>query len=262
MPGARHDPRHDRHPGKGRAVRRAARKAPRQNPHAKPGGDRAQRALRALRGSRSGRASGAEQQPAGSLARIRTARQQRASSAADAYWVVPRLGTISPWASKATDIAKICGLPQVRRIERGMSTSWPASINDEAALLPRSARPHDRIRKQGCRPFRYHGFHIRVKGDSPLLEWNAEFTSDFAPARPFQPGLAIKLIATPLAPACPVRPAINIGFRLIRGFVLDHMAKDGDIQARAATSVATRKRNVPAAPGPVPGPFLTGIDPH
>jgi phosphoribosylformylglycinamidine synthase len=32
-------------------------------------------------------------------------------------YVVPRLGTISPWASKATDIAKICALP-VQRIER------------------------------------------------------------------------------------------------------------------------------------------------
>jgi phosphoribosylformylglycinamidine synthase len=32
--------------------------------------------------------------------------------------VVPRLGTIWPWASKATDIAKLCGLP-VHRIERG-----------------------------------------------------------------------------------------------------------------------------------------------
>ncbi|RPI63412.1 MAG: phosphoribosylformylglycinamidine synthase, partial [Lysobacterales bacterium] len=32
--------------------------------------------------------------------------------------VVPRLGTISPWASKATDIARICSLP-VHRIERG-----------------------------------------------------------------------------------------------------------------------------------------------
>lgn len=32
--------------------------------------------------------------------------------------VIPRIGTISPWASKATDIAHICGLP-VRRIERG-----------------------------------------------------------------------------------------------------------------------------------------------
>ncbi|OIO81991.1 MAG: phosphoribosylformylglycinamidine synthase [Gallionellaceae bacterium CG1_02_60_948] len=34
--------------------------------------------------------------------------------------VVPRLGTISPWSSKATDIARHCALPQVQRIERGV----------------------------------------------------------------------------------------------------------------------------------------------
>jgi phosphoribosylformylglycinamidine synthase len=34
--------------------------------------------------------------------------------------VVPRLGTISPWSSKATDIAQHCALPQVQRIERGV----------------------------------------------------------------------------------------------------------------------------------------------
>src|SRR6185369_12413942 len=33
--------------------------------------------------------------------------------------VVPRIGTISPWSSKATDIAHTCGLASVRRIERG-----------------------------------------------------------------------------------------------------------------------------------------------
>jgi phosphoribosylformylglycinamidine synthase len=33
-------------------------------------------------------------------------------------YVVPRLGTISPWASKATDIAQLCGLP-IQRVERG-----------------------------------------------------------------------------------------------------------------------------------------------
>jgi phosphoribosylformylglycinamidine synthase len=33
--------------------------------------------------------------------------------------VVPRVGTISPWSSKATDIARVCGLESVRRIERG-----------------------------------------------------------------------------------------------------------------------------------------------
>jgi len=39
--------------------------------------------------------------------------------------VVPRPGTISPWSSKATDIAHRCGLGAVRRIERG--TAWHVS---------------------------------------------------------------------------------------------------------------------------------------
>jgi len=38
----------------------------------------------------------------------------------EAFLVVPRLGTISPWSSKATDIAHNCGLEIVRRIERGV----------------------------------------------------------------------------------------------------------------------------------------------
>jgi phosphoribosylformylglycinamidine synthase len=36
-------------------------------------------------------------------------------------WVVPRLGTVSPWSSKATDIARVCGLEAVARIERGVA---------------------------------------------------------------------------------------------------------------------------------------------
>jgi phosphoribosylformylglycinamidine synthase len=36
------------------------------------------------------------------------------------FLVVPRMGTISPWSSKATDIARNCGLGGVRRIERGV----------------------------------------------------------------------------------------------------------------------------------------------
>ena len=35
-------------------------------------------------------------------------------------YVMPRAGTISPWSSKATDIAHQCGLNQIRRIERGV----------------------------------------------------------------------------------------------------------------------------------------------
>src|SRR5918993_3328269 len=34
-------------------------------------------------------------------------------------FTVPRFGTVSPWSSKATDIAHVCGLAAVRRIERG-----------------------------------------------------------------------------------------------------------------------------------------------
>jgi phosphoribosylformylglycinamidine synthase len=35
--------------------------------------------------------------------------------------VVPRAGTMTPWSSKATDIARICGLATVARIERGIA---------------------------------------------------------------------------------------------------------------------------------------------
>jgi phosphoribosylformylglycinamidine synthase len=66
--------------------------------------------------------------------------------------VTPRLGTVSPWASKATDIAHNCGLP-VRRLERlveyriglkggllgGRPTLSPAQREAVAALL------HDRM---------------------------------------------------------------------------------------------------------------------
>ncbi len=62
-----------------------------------------------------------------------------------ALHVVPRLGTISPWASKATDIAKICGLP-VARLERGRIVEietagdfGPAEVERIAPLL------HDRM---------------------------------------------------------------------------------------------------------------------
>jgi len=36
------------------------------------------------------------------------------------FLVLPRPGTISPWSSKATDIAHNCGLTKIKRIERGI----------------------------------------------------------------------------------------------------------------------------------------------
>ena len=37
------------------------------------------------------------------------------------FFVIPRFGTISPWASKATDIARNCGMAHIHRIERGIA---------------------------------------------------------------------------------------------------------------------------------------------
>ena len=59
--------------------------------------------------------------------------------------VIPRFGTVSPWASKATDIARQCGL-KVLRIERGILFSWKSkkslSMEQERIVL---ASIHDRM---------------------------------------------------------------------------------------------------------------------
>ena len=60
--------------------------------------------------------------------------------------VVPRSGTISPWSSKASEIAHRCGLSSVRRIERGIEysliTNKPLSASTKTRL---SALLHDRM---------------------------------------------------------------------------------------------------------------------
>ncbi len=60
--------------------------------------------------------------------------------------VTPRRGTISPWSSKATEIARACGIHSVQRIERGVayyvSSQQPLSEQE----LARLAVPlHDRM---------------------------------------------------------------------------------------------------------------------
>src|SRR5690554_4970898 len=60
------------------------------------------------------------------------------------FLVVPRFGTISPWSSKATDIAKNCGLAKVQRIERGMAYYITGDYSDAETQLI-SAALHDRM---------------------------------------------------------------------------------------------------------------------
>ncbi|SAL78674.1 phosphoribosylformylglycinamidine synthase [Caballeronia arvi] len=71
----------------------------------------------------------------------------------ETFMVVPRFGTISPWASKATDIAHHCGLGKVRRIERGVEYSvvmksgflgGKKALSDEARAAVAEAL-HDRM---------------------------------------------------------------------------------------------------------------------
>ncbi len=61
---------------------------------------------------------------------------------------VPRLGTISPWSSKATDIARISGLATVGRIERGIAY-YIETTDGEVLTVPQketlSQLMHDRM---------------------------------------------------------------------------------------------------------------------
>jgi phosphoribosylformylglycinamidine synthase len=56
--------------------------------------------------------------------------------AARRLYVVPRPGTISPWSSKATDIAKACDIDAVERIERGIcyALKFSTKVDDDAAV--------------------------------------------------------------------------------------------------------------------------------
>ncbi|KAI5916086.1 phosphoribosylformylglycinamidine synthase [Thauera sp. 2A1] len=57
--------------------------------------------------------------------------------------VVPRLGTISPWSSKATDIARQCGFDKIVRIERG--TAYTVDAKDAGKSTALLALLHDRM---------------------------------------------------------------------------------------------------------------------
>ncbi|CRY55168.1 phosphoribosylformylglycinamidine synthase [Yersinia intermedia] len=59
--------------------------------------------------------------------------------------VTPRPGTISPWSSKATDIAHNCALPQVLRLERGLAFYIQGSNLTESQWQQLSVLLHDRM---------------------------------------------------------------------------------------------------------------------
>jgi phosphoribosylformylglycinamidine synthase len=74
--------------------------------------------------------------------------EPRQAAEATQILVVPRLGTISPWSTKASDIAQHCGVTGVQRIERGVvyylasQSGKGLSKAEQAAVLPLL---HDRM---------------------------------------------------------------------------------------------------------------------
>jgi phosphoribosylformylglycinamidine synthase len=81
---------------------------------------------------------------ADTLHRILQAAPDAPTRAVDAIsrYVAPRLGTISPWASKATELLRGAGLP-VKRVERGLRLDLAAWPDDAAAQDALAKALHD-----------------------------------------------------------------------------------------------------------------------
>jgi phosphoribosylformylglycinamidine synthase len=90
--------------------------------------------------------------------------------------VMPRLGTVSPWASKATDIARSCGVP-VHRIER--LTEF--RVHRKAGLLGRS-KPLEAAALEACAAL----LHDRMTETVAFEHDAARHLFDERPAEPMQ----------------------------------------------------------------------------
>ncbi|MFO0600621.1 MAG: phosphoribosylformylglycinamidine synthase [Myxococcaceae bacterium] len=80
----------------------------------------------------------------------------RTITASESAIVVPRLGTISPWSSKATDIARNCGLTAVRRIERGVHYRFAGYLRGQPAVFDRMTETVLPTLEDGARLFVRH----------------------------------------------------------------------------------------------------------
>jgi phosphoribosylformylglycinamidine synthase len=100
--------------------------------------------------------------------------------------VVPRIGTISPWSSKATDICQLCGLIEIKRIERGIIYHFSQEIKDgelEAILsfvMDRMTESHlknisdSSLLFDELKPNSYNSIDILKEGKSAILKANIE----------------------------------------------------------------------------------------
>ncbi|MEM7543304.1 MAG: phosphoribosylformylglycinamidine synthase [Pseudomonadota bacterium] len=98
------------------------------------------------------------------------------------FIVTPRAGSVSPWSSKATDIARNCGLDKLERIER--VTAWWVPGAQRAALIDMA---HDRMTEsvmsdaselgrlqQSASPVSFASIEFGQQGESALAKANFE----------------------------------------------------------------------------------------
>ena len=85
------------------------------------------------------------------------------------FLVTPRIGAISPWSSKATDIAHNCGLKQLRRLERGVAyyLEMPEKV-DAALYCAVAACLHDRMVEQVLPELEMAGQLFRQEAPRPM----------------------------------------------------------------------------------------------
>lgn len=91
--------------------------------------------------------SGYQPQQDQRLAAILSAHGQHAaaSSSRIRFWVVPRIGTRSPWSTKASEILLSCGLSQIDRVERAMVVEIDHAGVSQGQHAAIAAALHDRM---------------------------------------------------------------------------------------------------------------------
>ena len=112
--------------------------------------------------------------------------------------VLPRQGMISPWSTKATDIAHCCGLPSIRRIERGVHWQFHgrgSGCLDESQVFGKMAPfIHDRMTERMItEPFNDSLIFLNSSPFSPQIPLPAGGTQDVFIEANKRLGLALNL---------------------------------------------------------------------
>ncbi len=100
--------------------------------------------------------------------------------------ITPRIGTISPWSSKATDICQLCSLDEIKRIERGIIYHFSQEIKSEELetilnfIMDRMTESHLRNTDESSllfeelKPKSYKSIDILKDGKSAIINANIE----------------------------------------------------------------------------------------